>query len=351
MNWKSLTKSLRDHLRPFRVNISILTGRERSSGEDLVIFYAGSKYNKSYFARKAFRDNYREEERGKAWLWVAIRLCRNANAIYPMSVLEINKKPYRLLRNGAGYYIPCWIDSELEFSDSEWNLRHSVNVKNDVHRIRKNGLHFEITKEKQMFDLFYHHMYLPHITRVHADAAVPISYEQLVNRIDHCELLLVKKDDEYIAGDVLVYENDEVRAWCNGVKDGNQDYVKLGALAAVYYFRLMYLQDKGYKKMRLGASRAFLNDGVLQYKRKWGMHLTQDRNAGFWLLPLRETNGVREFLINNPFIYESNDEWYGAMFFRESKAITENEALRLRKTYHIPGIKDIVFHSLGEPEG
>jgi len=71
----------------------------------------------------------------------------------------------------------------------------------------------------------------------------------------------------------------------------------------------------------------------------------------FLLKPWRETSGMIEFLINNPFIYESNDEWCGAIFFRDSKAIAEDEALRLCKTYHIPGMKEIVFHSLRGPEG
>jgi len=47
-----------------------------------------------------------------------------------------------------------------------------------------------------------------------------------MKELDHCELLLVKEDDDDVAGMILVYDGAKVRAWSLGVKDGDPAHVK-----------------------------------------------------------------------------------------------------------------------------
>jgi hypothetical protein len=63
----------------------------------------------------------------------------------------------------------------------------------------------------------------------------------------HGELILVKKDGEYITGELLVFEDNTVHAKAIGVKDGNIDYLKSGAVAALYYHEILYLKENGYR--------------------------------------------------------------------------------------------------------
>ena len=87
-------------------------------------------------------------------------------------------------------------------------------------------------------------------------------------------MILIKFKDQEIAGSLIAYKGHNARLWCFGIKDANPDYVKMGAFGALYYFSFQYLKNKGFKQVGVGGSRPFLNDGVLNYKKKWGLRIT-----------------------------------------------------------------------------
>ena len=85
------------------------------------------------------------------------------------------------------------------------------------------------------------------------------------------ELLLVKKGSEYISG-MLIYTAPPIPVVAFlGVTDGRMDYVKQGALLALYYYTILWAKGKGYTKLDFGHCRPILNDGVFVYKRTLGM--------------------------------------------------------------------------------
>lgn len=147
-------------------------------------------------------------------------------------------------------------------------------------------------------------MYLPYVKKTFGDSAFLMPYEEMQEAIPRCELFLITQDGKDIAGGIHVYdETKRVRAWSIGVRDGNRNWVKAGALAALEYFETVYLHDQGYTQIHRGASRPFLNDGVLRFKLKRGMTITDNSALSFFIIPLRCSDGVRSFFENNPFIY------------------------------------------------
>ena len=335
-NFISLDK-LRGIIRNYRFNVWLLEGRERNSGEKLSIIYAGHRANKNYISHLAFADTVKESYHGIIWLWAALRL----HIKFPEShliILEINEKLYKRFSDNAGLYIPCWIDGELYLEDVINRYKTSENIKSDLRKIRKYKLQYEVTHDRGLFDHFYYQMYVPHITRVHQDRALLMSHRVMIEKMDHCDLLLIKMEDEYIGGELLIYENDTVRAWSLGIKDGDMRYVKAGAVGAFYYFRTQYLADKGYQKIRMGASRAFLKDGVLTYKKKWGMRLIGPRYSGFWVRPNSMEKGMIDYLVHNPFVFERHGKLEGAIFINDVSQLSEDQIMKLYKDYYIGGL-------------
>jgi hypothetical protein len=103
-----------------------------------------------------------------------------------------------------------------------------------------------------------------------------------------------------------------------GVKDGNREYVREGAVSACYYFLITEMKKRGFKKINLGGIRPFLNDGVTQFKISLKAQLAlSQHNPLVSMMLLRYSPGIESFLINNPFVcFEEDGGGYRAVFFR-----------------------------------
>ena len=189
-------------------------------------------------------------------------------------------------------------------------------------------------------------MYVPYIKNTFGNEATLHSLDSLLYKFDRSELLLIKKGDKAIAGDVLEYKKSGPKPFCIGVLDGERGYVVSGALGAVYYFRLIHLKSKGYKEIDLGFSRAFLRDGVLQYKKKWGLSPTDMHGKGFLIHQLSQTTGTKAFLVNNPFIICDQDGFSSACFVDGNVQLTPKEQKRMIKACIMPGIRRVFVYQL-----
>jgi len=336
---KSLLQGLRSRYWELRLNIWRLEGNERCSGEPLSILYAGHRLNKNYIAHLAFGAERKETYHGKTWIGSEIRAATQSGGEI-LTIIETAARDYPRYRVPGSFFIPCWIDGEIDLDQFAVCLSRD-SVRGDLRRVRKYGLQFEVTKDREKFDLFYHQMYVPYIKSAHGDRAALMSYEGMMAKYAQSELLLIKRDGEYIAGENLLYENGIVRAWSLGVLNGDLRYVKEGAVGALYYYRMKYLREHGYRRLQIGASRAFLKDGVLCFKKKWDMRLVSARSAGFWMRPRGTHDGVVAFLKHNPFIYQKEDGFHGAVFLEAEEADTEDMIRPLHKRYGMRGLNGI----------
>ena len=215
-------------------------------------------------------------------------------------------------------------------------------LQTDLRRIKKNKLSFEVTNELNQFHNFYYNMHLPYITEAFGNRAVIFSYDFMKREFGkhglYNDLFLIKKEEEYIAGMLMVYSKKGIYLHPLGVKDGNFDYVKDGAIGALFYFPLMYSKAKGYKKVNFGLTRAFLKDGVFQLKKKRGMQIVGISNKGFALKPLSMSAAVKGFFLNNPFLYMDEMGFNGAVFIDNDQSLSEGNFERIYKDYYLSGM-------------
>lgn len=335
-------KRLREKARKYRMHVWLLEGREKHSGDNLVILYAGHALNKNYIAHLAYGDDHRETHLGKAWIWNVARIAKQFQEL-AFIITETEESYFSRFGRSDDFYIPCWINGEIEFSRFNEIKKHSENIKSDIRKIHKHGYTFEISKSKSKFDLFYNTMYRPYIIKAHGNRAALMSYDAMIGKADNTELLLIKRGDDYVAGENLIYEKDGVRAWSLGVKDGDYSYVKDGAIGALYYYKINYLQGKGFTKLNAGASRAFFRDGVLQYKRKWGLRVVGARPGGFWLRVHWKSCGARAFLQKNPIIHAKNGSLCFTAFIGENESGSQESIYTSRSNPDIQGLHEVAY--------
>ena len=331
-----------------RLDLWIIVGDEISSRQKLTMIYAGREKNRPFLIELAFGSSYRENYIGKKWLWKIPDIARESNNDCSLMVMEVPKSFRILYGQRKCLYIPSWVSGEIDISSHT----KSDSVKTDMRRIRKNNLHFEVTNGLSQFDDFYHNMHVPYIAKTFGNRAVIASYDFMRREFRkhglYNDLLLIKREEEYIAGILLGYTKNAVHLHSVGVRDGNLDYVKDGAIGALFYFPAVYSKEKGYSKVNFGLSRAFLKDGVLQFKKKRGMQIVDASKIGFLIEVLSKTVGVKGFFLNNPFIYIDKMRFKAAIFVPSDQSFSREDFARIYKDYYLRGLSKLVIYRIGE---
>jgi len=337
-----------------RLDLWIMSGEEITSHQKLSIAYAGAEIDRNYFTKIAYGNSFSEHYLGKVWIWKILKIVKEKGRNCSLMVIAVHKLLWRFFARTAYFSIPFWVWSSANIAFASSLLTKSNDVKNEIQKIRNRKLSFEVTRDRSQFDNFYYNMYRPYIAAAHGDRAIIVEYDYIKKKFKNSELLLIKKEGEYIAGTLLVYRKRQGHPAYIGVKDGNFDYVKDGAIAATYLFLIRLFREKGYKELDLGLSRPFLKDGVLRYKKKWGgsrIAYSSLADGIFLLAPLTNTLGLKAFLINNPFIFVDNMDkrkLNGAIFVDSNHPFPREELEKIHREYYFDGMSGLSIYQFGE---
>lgn len=320
----------------FRADVWIIHGCEAASGEPLSVLYAGDPTHKSYIARLVFGDSRSEVHIGKKSIWALHKLVKkNANG-HALAVIEGHALHAALFKDRNDLFVPMWLESHVEIPITARN-RSSVS---SLKSIEKNGLTYTVTTAPEQLRDFYYNMYLPSIRGRHGDGAFLDTFQTIMDPVARgdCELLSIQKGNESIAGVLILKNENPPKLWKCGVRDASPLYFKAGGMAGVYAFSSRYLHANGHATMNLGGTRAFLSDGILFYKTKFGASFLPRGTRGFVLKPLSFSKWLENFLTRNPVLYRDGSRISGAIF-------VDNEDLspaQLRKAIDaIPEVPDM----------
>ena len=330
-----------------------MRGETTPGNESLGIILAAHPQEKHYFARPAFAGSCVETYLGKKWVWQIPKIVKERKSDHSLLIVTVPHILHMVSHAPRCFYVPCWIWGEIDIPTKRSIIVKNKNtsLKSDISKIRKNNLEFEVTHQLSQLHNFYYNMYVPYISQSHGDRSYFRDYRFVETEFSKQgffkDLLLVKKQEEYIAGVLLRYQDKTAELSILGIKDGNSNYVRDGAIGALFYFSVCYAAQKGFRKITFGESRPFLKDGVLRYKKKWNQRLTRERKPGFLIKALSKTGGVKGFFLNNPFIYKNKAGYYGAIFVVSGHSLSKEVCTKIYKDYFIPGLTKLVIYQFG----
>ncbi len=329
------------------VKVSIIDGRERHTQQPISVLFSGSKLNKSYFEKLIFGESCTESKYIKVWKNKSMQYISDANRHHDLAIIMSDEIPGIKFHETDIFMLPNWVGGEWNLLNQAKTRRHREKLNDDKRRVRKQNYKYRVTRKPEEFERFYNTMHKPYIKRVFNDHAFLMTSEEMNETLAKCELFYVTKNDQDIAGGILVYdENKRVRGWSLGVKDGETQWVKDGAIVALLHLQKKYLLEKGYSNFHLGAVRPFLKDGALTFKKNRGLSIVDHTANGFLLIPLRDCVGVRGFLQNNPFIYLEKSSLKGAVFISEDNKITTKELEQIYHNLYLPGLECLDLYKL-----
>lgn len=338
---KSSYRRIRGLYRKSQVHVYVLKGLEKNSKQPLNMLYSGYQRDRHFIANLVYGADYQETKLGHYPIAKVIRMSDEGRN-YDLTLITGKKELLNPRGSGNTYFIPRWIGGATSIGEALERTKKIGNIREDLRKIRKHKFQYVISNDPQDYESFYTNMYIPYVTKTYGESAITMAHKEMQECQKSADLLQIQCDDEIIAGVILLHENDHIRGWSLGVKNGERQYVKWGAIAAMYYFQLQYALGKGYKNFHFGGSRPFLKDGVLQFKKKWGMEVFDSTDEGFITTILNRTEAVNAFLQNNPFIHKVNDDFEGVVFLGRNEDISSNFQ-KLCSNFTLPGMSRLTM--------
>lgn len=259
----------------FPVQVQTLQGRVRGGAddEDVTLLYVGRSLNLPHFKKKFFVEVKTIQSR-KANLLTYRKYMDAAQTSADVVFVDIGW-PYnnRINRRGDYLELPDWVCLVTPLADT-WdgtfqNFRKTMR-KNIKRLIRKNGYSLETTNDPSFIKTFYDDFYRAFINSRHSGEVFMTPKIAVEQRAREGTILKVIGKEGAVAAGVYFPHGDELRLLVTGMPEALVEKPPEAAVSALYFFSLQYAFENGFKAVNFMGTRAFPNDGLFQFKRKWG---------------------------------------------------------------------------------
>lgn len=343
----TIRENLRGFARQFGAEFHIASGQERTSGQQLCFLWSGSKRQFAYFGSRIFESGTARTRRiGRRPLAMAAALAASHGC--SMSIVLIPRLYAPLLKGGSDICLPLWVDCEVELCE-ERTYATCASLRDDLRKIRKYDLTWTSAESESEIHHFYERIYWPTVTSSHGAAVLPASREKRLRQYARGDIDLVNVvfDGNVVAGVTIDYR-DRIPALRDvGVLDGSPEIKKMGAITAANLFAMDFLTERGHSCVRFGLSRSFLDDGVLNFKRKF-MPVVTDGSGECILLAIRELNAPVRSLLRASACITWQDGKLCRTYFRDKSLKASSDLPRRHRSEWLFGLtEETVFDVSG----
>jgi hypothetical protein len=270
------------------------------------IIYAGySSIKKNHFARLLLEGNYGQNFLGRRLYMKIPELIKERKT--DIVVAEISRFTMEAFQRSGGFVLPELVIMRINIDRplSEICDKNRSDFPNVTRRIRKYNLTCEILKGKENFDYFVDKLYMPYITRRHGDEALIEDMNRLWE-LSPAPFIMAVKENGVIVAESLIRKSGEILYFMRlGLLNGDEEYLRHGAIGALYYFGIIEGQKMGCRFFDVGGTRPFFTDGLTKYKLGLGAEFVDDYSPSkehLWLGINENSPGAKEFVKRNPFM-------------------------------------------------
>jgi hypothetical protein len=248
--------------------------------------------------------------------------------------------------------MPELIDTGRPLPDNPASLlRASESLRQDIRATRKKGFETSVSRLLDDFEEFYHSMYIPFTRARHGTAARLRNEITLRNCFRRGGLVWLARGSERLAG--LVFERAEdtlsLRAYAPRddyaglTKKGIPQYVS--AASTLYFHAISEAIQDGYHFLDFGGCRACLTDGLLFYKKKWGVQVRiKPANLFYTLIRWSAWNpAVATFLADLPLLHQNGSRLTAITAIPDAQMATQADADRIYRVLHVAGVDEFVI--------
>jgi hypothetical protein len=210
--------------------------------------------------------------------------------------------------------VPEWVLFKADVSGPWGRLLtgYRRRLEDNLRRVRNGGFGYRIEDDPAVLPEFYHRMYLPHARARYGASALVASMPYLSNVLRNGFLLMVTWQGEDVAGLLISTAGPEPWLAFMGVRDGDFEHVRRGAISALYLFALQWAHEANHATLDVGHTRPFRDDGLYRYKRRWGMRpMASPRKTRALFVRVCDDPRVAAFLAGPVVTYGDDGELMG----------------------------------------
>ena len=250
---------------PFLLTGDVRRGRVQLNGELVEVLLVGRPKRFQSLCARVLGCPPPRETHGRRALWRVSDLAATgaqliAVEIHPWQAARLRKERWVILPEEIRWRGP--VDALPPATPSE-------SLEADLRKIARYGYEREVTPAAACWEEFEHRMVRPYAhTRFAGDVWLPTpSYMRFLAR---STVIFVRREGQRVAGASIMVRNGEGWLPLLGVRDGDQQLMREGALAAAYAFSLEWARESGARTLDIGRTSSFRRDGLGRYKAKWG---------------------------------------------------------------------------------
>jgi hypothetical protein len=322
----------------------------QGQGSPLTVTYIGLEFTRPFMKKLLFVEEPVERQVGRVPFWRCQELTDSASS--DIVIVEATRHLVQRLSSRNAFAFPELIehlvDVRGDWEDVRSRFRRSVR-RHDLRVIRKYGYEYEVSHDRQDFEHFYHHMYVPTMDDRHGEMSVPTLYSEACQHFEHGLLFRVERDGDWASGSVCYPKQDVLVASLAGIRNGDEELLRHGATAALYYVATHWANQNGFAAVNFMGSAARLKSGGFQHKRKWGtaVRVPPNLHRRIWISVRRVTPAVSQFLQENPFaVVDKDGKLYGLVVVDDVRNVSAETRQQLEKLYVTPGLDRLVVRSV-----
>jgi hypothetical protein len=294
-----------------RASIYELRGKG-ANGDDLVTLCVGESRRAHYLLDILYAEEPVWTHVSASLIWDLPRKLASLGRDADLVVVRVDGVSGALFFPEDYFTIPEWVVHVLTVPESLADIPPGRRRVKGM--VRNRGFSPVVSHEMDDFEMFYRTMYVPYISRRFGAQALLRSFDNHRRIFEgNGGLLFVEWKGRYVAGVLYKVEGETFYFHVIGVKDGDFGYVERGGLTALFYFTIVQAGELGCQQVHFGGTRPFLDDGVFQHKKRWGMSIKRHQHI-FHDFKLRVCNlspAVLAFLADNPFVFRDVKQFSG----------------------------------------
>ena len=259
---------------------------------------------------------------------------------------RVDKIAERMFFPSTYLRVPEWVDTGLPLPDDPTSLlRASESLARDIRVAQRNGLETSVSGLLDDFQEFYHSMYVPFIHARHGAVARPRNEISFRNCFRRGGLIWLTRGGERLAGLVFEVTRDGLSIRGHATRDGYAGLTKRGAASALYFHAIRHARERGCRFLDFGGCAGCLTDGVLHYKRKWGVQVRiRPTNQFYTLVRWAAWNtAVAAFLTELPLVHQSGNRLTAIAAMHFEGAAGQAETDKIYGTLHVPGLDEFAI--------
>ena len=262
-----------------------------------------------------------------------------------IDILKVNRLFQNEYRNKGYLIAPDWVRAVLPLDKNDIMANFNRSAKRSLKELEENNFSYFIIQASKILERFYEEFYKPYIKSIYGESGIIKDYSVLKLFARKSYIINIKCESQTAAlVFVIPAKNSWLHVYAAGLREDLPGDLKEISQAAIYNYSIEIAKAHKFNRVDFGLNRGFLNDGILNYKRKWGCSFIKPEESVYDIAFRANSSMVKALLDSNPLLI-NDDRDISCLFYYRNKKPTLKDIERSERKWRNCGAINYYFIS------